>query len=58
MTNKTSLPSFSKSLFSGYVLEELVFPYPVPEKEESEHGNVAIVKSEKLKLISVGITLI
>ncbi|MFC2088201.1 acyl-CoA dehydrogenase family protein [Calditrichota bacterium] len=37
MANKKSLPSFSKSLFSGFVLEELVFPYPIPDKAESEN---------------------
>ena len=34
-------PSFSKALFSGVFLEDLVFPYPKMEKEEAE--NVAMM---------------
>jgi len=34
-------PSFSKALFSGVFLEDLVFPYPKMEREEAE--NVAMM---------------
>lgn len=37
MSKETSLPSFSKSLFSGFVLEELIFPYPEQDAEEKEN---------------------
>jgi len=37
MPASQSLPSFSKSLFSGVILDELVFPYPKQEKEEKEN---------------------
>ena len=36
MAENFSNPSFVKSLFSGYILDELVFPYPQMDKEESE----------------------
>ncbi len=37
MPKEISLPSFSKSLFSGFVLDELVFPYPAQDKEDKEN---------------------
>jgi acyl-CoA dehydrogenase family protein 9 len=37
MTETKYHPSFTKSLFSGYFLDELVFPYPLPDKEEEEN---------------------
>ncbi|TFG94376.1 MAG: acyl-CoA dehydrogenase, partial [Calditrichales bacterium] len=42
MSEKSSLPSFSKSLFSGFVLDELVFPYPVMDKEEKENVDLIL----------------
>ncbi len=32
-----ALPSFSKALFSGILLDELLFPYPKMDKEEAEN---------------------
>ncbi len=40
MTDNTAHPSFVKSLFSGYFLDELVFPYPHMDKEEEENLNL------------------
>ena len=37
MSDKADFPSFSKSLFSGFVLDELVFPYPLIDEEEKEN---------------------
>lgn len=37
MANKETKPSFSKSLFSGYLADEMVFPYPEQDKEEKEN---------------------
>jgi acyl-CoA dehydrogenase family protein 9 len=37
MSDQISHPSFFKSLFSGLVLDELVFPYPFMNKEEQEN---------------------
>jgi acyl-CoA dehydrogenase family protein 9 len=36
MAEKISNPSFVKSLFSGFILDELVFPYPQMDKDEME----------------------
>lgn len=36
MTQDLSNPSFMKSLFSGFILDELVFPYPQLNREEAE----------------------
>jgi len=36
MAEELSNPSFVKSLFSGFVLDELVFPYPQMDKDEAE----------------------
>ncbi len=33
---KENLPSFSKGMFSGVILDELVFPYPKMKEEEAE----------------------
>ena len=33
---KKTLPGFSKGLFSGLLLDELIFPYPKLDKEEAE----------------------
>ncbi len=35
-------PSFSKALFSGLILEDLVFPFPKMDKEEKE--NMALIR--------------
>ncbi|MCB0281680.1 MAG: acyl-CoA dehydrogenase family protein [Calditrichae bacterium] len=35
-------PSFSKALFSGVIMEDLVFPYPKMEKEEAENVKMMI----------------
>lgn len=37
MVKKESKPSFSKSLFSGYIADEMVFPYPEQDKDEKEN---------------------
>jgi acyl-CoA dehydrogenase family protein 9 len=37
MKKSKTKPSFSKSLFSGYIADEMVFPYPEQEKEEKEN---------------------
>ena len=37
MVKKETKPSFSKSLFSGYIADEMVFPYPEQKKEEKEN---------------------
>ena len=37
MTKNETKPSFSKSLFSGYIADEMVFPYPEQDKEEKEN---------------------
>ena len=34
---KKALPSFSKGLFSGVLLDDLLFPYPKMDKEEAEN---------------------
>lgn len=35
--NNKALPSFSKGLFSGVILDDLIFPYPQINAEESEN---------------------
>jgi len=35
--SKLPKPSFSKALFSGVLLDELIFPYPEMDKEEKEN---------------------
>ena len=40
MSKKNVHPSFVKSLFSGFFLDELVFPYPLKDKEEEENLNL------------------
>jgi acyl-CoA dehydrogenase family protein 9 len=37
MAKKNLLPSFCKSLFSGVILDELVFPYPKPTSEDRQN---------------------
>jgi acyl-CoA dehydrogenase family protein 9 len=37
MAEKKQRPSFSKSLFSGYIFDDVVFPYPIQKKEENEN---------------------
>ncbi len=37
---RTALPSFCKGLFSGIILDDLVFPYPKMDKEEAENVNL------------------
>ncbi len=40
--SKQVLPSFSKALFSGAILDELLFPYPELDKEEAENVQMMI----------------
>jgi acyl-CoA dehydrogenase family protein 9 len=40
--SKKALPSFSKALFSGAILDELLFPYPALDKDESENLQMMI----------------
>ena len=40
MTETKVHPSFTKSLFNGFFLDELVFPYPLMDKEEEENLNL------------------
>jgi acyl-CoA dehydrogenase family protein 9 len=47
MSGGNDLPSFSKSLFSGVIAEELVFPYPELDKEESENLDIIIATLNK-----------
>jgi len=47
MTEKNSHPSFTKSLFSGFFLDELVFPYPHIDKEEEENLNLILETIQK-----------
>jgi len=42
MSEKKLNPSFVKSLFSGFILDELVFPYPLIDKEEEENLNLIL----------------
>ena len=42
MSEITSFPSFSKSLFSGFILDELVFPFPLMNKDEEENVNMIL----------------
>ncbi len=35
--SETALPSFSKGLFSGLLLDDLIFPYPELDKDEKEN---------------------
>ena len=37
MVKKILLPSFCKSLFSGVILDELVFPYPKPSADDQQN---------------------
>ncbi|MCD4692110.1 MAG: acyl-CoA dehydrogenase family protein, partial [Calditrichales bacterium] len=37
---RTALPSFCKGLFSGIILDDLVFPYPKMDKDEAENVNL------------------
>ena len=48
MTKKETRPSFSKSLFSGYIADEMVFPYPEQDKEEKE--NLDLIFAQNLIL--------
>jgi acyl-CoA dehydrogenase family protein 9 len=47
MSGGNDLPSFSKSLFSGVITEELVFPYPELDKEESENLDIILATLNK-----------
>jgi len=47
MSSGNDLPSFSKSLFSGVIAEELVFPYPELDKEESENLDIILATLNK-----------
>ena len=42
MAKKRDLPSFSKSLFSGYIYDDLVFPYPSQKAEENENLDIIL----------------
>ncbi len=37
MAEKKTLPSFSKSLFSGFIYDNLIFPYPCQNSDENEN---------------------
>ncbi len=45
--SKQALPSFSKALFSGVILDELLFPYPVMSEDEAENVKMMIDTFEK-----------
>ena len=47
MANKKGLPSFSKSLFSGIILDELIFPYPRQSKDEQENLDMILDTLDK-----------
>ncbi len=47
MKDKKELPGFSKSLFSGVIEDDLVFPYPQPDKEESENLEMILATLNK-----------
>ncbi len=40
--SKQALPSFSKALFSGAILDELLFPYPELDKDEAENVKMMV----------------
>ena len=40
-------PSFSKALFSGHIMEELIFPYPKMNEEEAENIKMIIESFNK-----------
>ncbi len=42
MTGKKDLPSFSKSLFSGFIYDDLVFPYPHQKADENENLEIIL----------------
>jgi len=42
MPPNKNYPSFSKSLFSGYIADDIVFPYPVLNKEDAENLDIII----------------
>jgi len=42
MSEINLVPSFSKSLFSGFILDELVFPFPLMNKDEEENVNMIL----------------
>ena len=45
--SKATKPSFSKALFSGLILEDLVFPFPKMDKEEAENMTLIRESFEK-----------
>jgi acyl-CoA dehydrogenase family protein 9 len=47
MTESNNYPSFSKSLFSGVILDELVFPYPEQKKEDRENLEIILATLRK-----------
>jgi acyl-CoA dehydrogenase family protein 9 len=47
MSSSQNLPSFSKSLFSGVILDELVFPYPKMDKQEAENLDMILATLNK-----------
>jgi acyl-CoA dehydrogenase family protein 9 len=42
MSDKNNHPSFFKSLYSGFILDELIFPYPLIAEEEKENLNLIL----------------
>ena len=40
-------PSFSKALFSGIILEDLIFPYPKMNAEEAENVKMMLLSDYK-----------
>lgn len=47
MTRKEGIPSFSKSLYSGMVLDDLIFPYPSMQKDEAENLEMILATLNK-----------
>jgi len=47
MSGSVCYPSFSKSLFSGIILEELIFPYPAQKAEERENLEIILATLRK-----------
>ncbi len=47
MNSAKEVPSFSKSLFSGVITDELIFPYPKMDKEESENLDMILATLNK-----------
>jgi acyl-CoA dehydrogenase family member 9 len=51
-------PSFSKALFSGLIMEDLVFPYPKMDKEEAENIKMIVESFNKFAADKIDATQI